>query len=368
MPVQLKQLKIENFKNYAIAELEFSAGFNCFTGLNGAGKTNLLDAIYYLCSGKSYFNSTDSQLIKDTENYFSLRGSFDIGSRIDDVACVLVKGRKKVIKRNDAPYERVIDHYGNFPAIIIAPGDLYLVTGGSEERRKWLDSVISLIDRDYLYQLIRYEKVLEQRNAELKKMSAEKSENRHLLDIYDKMMDPLATSIYQRRIAFMADFMPVFTHYYSEIAGEGENPGFQYLSYLHSSPLLDLLDMHFKKDLLLQRTNYGTHKDDLDFTLNGNPLKRFGSQGQQKTFVFALKLAQRQYIAKHKGEKPLLLLDDICERLDEHRIRKLIFIIIAEGEGQVFITDTNEERLRQHLPRGIDAKFFYIANGEVANL
>ena len=347
--------------------MDFCEGFNCLTGLNGAGKTNLLDAIYYLCSGKSYFNATDSQLIKGEENYFSLRGAFDTGSRIDEVACVLVKGRKKVIKKNDAPYERVINHYGNFPAIIIAPGDLYLVTGGSEERRKWLDSVISLIDRDYLYQLIRYEKVLEQRNAELKKMSAENSENRHLLDVYDKMMAPLADVIYKRRVAFMADFMPVFNHYYSEIAGEAENPGLQYLSSLNNTPLLSLLDMHFKKDLFLQRTNYGTHKDDLDFTLNGNPLKRFGSQGQQKTFVFALKLAQRTYIAKYKNERPLLLLDDVCERLDEQRIRKLISIIIAEDAGQVFITDTNEERHKQHLPEGIEARFFYIADGKVAN-
>lgn len=365
----LEDLKIENFKNYESAKLDFAPKFNCFTGRNGSGKTNLLDAIYYLCTGKSYFNPQDSQLILNDENYFSLRGHFLKTEKADEVACILMRGRKKVIRKNDVPYERLVDHYGEFPAVMIAPADAELITGGSEARRKWMDSTISMEDKQYLIYLLKYEKVLQQRNAELKRIAQEPDWGNQVLDIYNQMLIPLAEEIYNKRKIFISDFFPVFQQFYEQISQGNELAGLEYQSRLHEKPIAELLEKGYKQDVILQRSNYGTHKDDLEFTIFNQPLKRFGSQGQQKTFVFALKLAQHQFIYKKTNSTPLLLLDDVGERLDEERLFKLMELISGEQFGQVFITDTSEQRMRATIPASSGhTSFFTVEAGKVSVL
>lgn len=362
----LQSLKAENFKNYEKVSLDFSWGVNCFIGRNGSGKTNLLDAIYYLCTGKSYFNAIDQQLIYMDELYFSVRGTYQRSGHEEDILCVLMKGKKKLIKRNDIPYDRMVEHYGEFPAVMVAPADIELITSGSEERRKWLDSTISLIDQEYLFHLMRYEKILQQRNAELRKLAADSHAQHSLLEVYDQMLVPLGEAIHQRRKDFIEEFLPYFQEYHVILSNGHEDVSLQYVSPLQSTAFEDLLKRSFRKDLVLQRTSAGVHKDDLEFLLFGQPLKRFGSQGQQKTFLLALKLAQFRFIRQVKGLTPLLLLDDVCERLDEERLHILFRLISNEEFGQVFVTDSSLPRLQQFL-NDVDkeCRFFVIENGTV---
>jgi len=389
----LSSVKIENFKNYEVAEIALSAGLICFTGPNGAGKTNLLDAIYYLCTGKSYFNSIDQQLIRDDADYFSVKGEFvknnipispspasprpspegegerkeGRGEASDTVLCVLVKGRKKVIKRNDEPYARLIDHYGVFPVVMVAPGDMDLITGGSEERRKWLDSAISLLNKDYLVQLIRYDKILQQRNAELRRIASENGNQlSELIKTYDSMLAPIAEDIHSTRVKFCLDFLPFFEDYYHRISQKNEEVSFQYLSAMQGGNYPQLLEHSVKKDLILQRTNVGPHRDDLDFLIGDKPLRKFGSQGQQKTFLLALKLAERQFIKSETGQMALLLLDDVCERLDGHRLSILFRLIQESGsEGQVFLTDTSAERVKGYVGENAMVQSFKVEKGNL---
>jgi len=383
----LSSVKVENFKNYEAAEATLSPGLVCFTGPNGAGKTNLLDAIYYLCTGKSYFNSIDQQLILDNADFFSIKGEFvknnipispspegenpggflELRGEADSVLCVLVKGRKKVIKRNDEPYARLIDHYGIFPVVMVAPGDMELITGGSEERRKWLDSAISLLNKEYLIQLIRYDKILQQRNAELRKIASENgNQATELIKTYDTMMAPIAEDIHHTRNKFSQDFLPFFEDYYHRISQKNEEVSFQYLSAMREGNYSQLLEHSIKKDLILQRTNVGPHRDDLDFLIGGKPLRKFGSQGQQKTFLLALKLAERQFIKSETGQTALLLLDDVCERLDGHRLSILFRLIVEDGtDGQVFLTDTSAERVKEYVGNDANVQSFKVEKGKL---
>ncbi|MGZ5243488.1 MAG: DNA replication/repair protein RecF [Bacteroidia bacterium] len=350
--MQLRSLKAEYFKNYDTVNLQFCEGINCFAGSNGAGKTNLLDAVYVLCNGKSYFNLTDQQLIKAGEMYFSVRGNFLRLGEEEDILCALMRGKKKGIKRNDISYEKLVQHYGEFPAVIVAPGDIELIIAGGEERRRFLDSTLSLLDRDYLLNLMRYDKILQQRNAELKNLNQQEAPQKSLLEVYDDMLVPLAQEIYQKRRLFMDDFLPFFHDIHKYISQENETVQLVYESELHHNSLADLLDKNFRRDVYLQRTTSGTHKDDLVFLLNDTPLKKFGSQGQQKTFLLSLKMAQYQYVANRKGFPPLLLLDDVCERLDEQRLQTLFSLIQQPGFGQVFVTDSSLTRLQSYLGTG----------------
>jgi DNA replication and repair protein RecF len=277
--------------------------------------------------------------------------------------CVLVKGKKKVIKRNDVPYTRMVEHYGEFPAVMIAPGDMELIGGGSEERRRWLDGTISLEDREYLYYLMRYEKALQQRNAELRKM--DEQPNRQLLQVYDQMLLPLAEQIHARRKVFIEAFLPYFNRFHAYIAEGQEEVRLEYQSSLHTQSLAELLESNFRKDLALQRTTSGIHRDDIEFYIGGSSLKRFGSQGQQKTFLLALKLAQHQYIKEKKGFAPLLLLDDVCERLDEKRLSLLFRLIQNGGFGQVFVTDSSMARISNLLQGFAEYRIFEIEKGKV---
>ena len=329
----------------------FNAKFNAFTGKNGIGKTNMLDAIFYLCTGKSYFNSNDVQLIHNEDPYFLLKASFIKDSLPgDEILCALVRGRKKVIKKNNIPYERIVDHYGEYPAIMIAPNDLELLMGGSEERRKWMDATIAMYDRQYLYHLMRYDKALQQRNAELKNMFQENRNNKEVLEIYNQILIPLAQAIFEKRKEFIAEFIPVFLALYKEISGKEEPVGISYVSQLQDHPMAYLLENKFRQDLIMQRTSNGTHKDDLDFSIFSNPIKKYGSQGQQKSFIFSLKLAQYKYSISKVAVAPILLLDDVCERLDESRLRNLMRILAQQEFGQIFISDTSSERILNTIP------------------
>ena len=378
--MHLSSIKIENFKNYEGAEITLAPGLVCFTGPNGTGKTNLLDAVYYLCTGKSYFNSIDQQLIRDGADFFSIKGEFvspspqgvlreqnEFRGEAESVLCVLIKGRKKVIKRNDEPYARMIDHYGVFPVVMVAPGDMDLITGGSEERRKWLDSAISLLNNHYLVQLVKYDKVLQQRNAELRKIASENgNQPSELIRTYDSMMAPIAEDIHDTRKKFCQDFMPFFEDYYHRISQNNEEVSFQYLSEMNHENFTQLLGNSIKKDLVLQRTNVGPHRDDLEFLIAGKPLRKFGSQGQQKTFLLALKLAERQFIKSVSGQMALLLLDDVCERLDGQRLGILFSLIQENGaEGQVFLTDTSLERVRSYVAETGVMQSFKVKNGKL---
>jgi DNA replication and repair protein RecF len=347
--MHLKQLRAENFKNCEAAKLSFSTRLNAFAGPNGAGKTNLLDAIYFLCSGKSYFNAQDAQLIRDNENYFSLKGSFHHQGKEEEILCVLMRGRRKVIKRNDTPYKRLIEHYGEFPAVMVSPGDVDLIMGGSEERRRWIDSTISMHDRDYLLALIQYEKVLEQRNAEIRRYEDISPSKYGLLEVYDSMLIEPAEEIYEKRKSFFKEFQPWFERFHKLISQEREQVSLRYESQLSQNTISELLPAGLRKDVALQRTTAGIHKDDLTFEIEGSPLKKFGSQGQQKTFLLALKLAQHQYTKAMKGFAPLLLLDDVCERLDEARLETLFSLIAQSDFGQVFVTDSSVQRIGRYL-------------------
>ncbi len=367
MVMYLSHLKIENFKNYEAVELTLQQGLVCFTGPNGAGKTNLLDAIYDLCTGKSYFNSIDQQLIRDGADYFSIKGEFEKNNVNESVLCVVMKGRKKVIKRNDDAYTRLIDHYGVFPVVMVAPGDMELIIGGSEERRKWIDSAISLLNKDYLVALLKYDKLLQQRNAELRKMALEpQNQSLELIKIYDSMIIPVAEEIYNVRNRFSKDFMPFFEDYYQQISEKKEKVSFSYQSEMHIDTIPQLLEKSIKKDMILQRTNVGPHRDDLEFLIGERPLKKFGSQGQQKTFLLALKLAERQFITSVSGQIPILLLDDVCERLDGHRLH-VLFRLIQEREptGQVFLSDTSAERVTSYLETNTVVQMYHVNKGNL---
>ena len=282
--------------------------------------------------------------------FFSVRGDFQRQDERFDILCALLRGKKKGIKRNDIPYDKLVQHYGEFPAVIIAPGDIELIIGGSEERRRWLDSTLSLLDRNYLLDLLRYDKILQQRNAELKNMSQqETSPQKSLLEVYDSMLIPLAENIYAKRSAFIGEFLPIFHDIHTQISQQNELVQLIYQSQLHESNLAHLLDRNFKRDLFMQRTSQGTHKDDLLFQINDSVLRKFGSQGQQKTFLLSLKMAQHRYVAQKKGFSPLLLLDDVCERLDEQRLQTLFSLIQKQDFGQVFVTDSSLSRLQRFL-------------------
>jgi DNA replication and repair protein RecF len=347
--MHLQSITVENFKNCERTQLRFAHRLNAFVGPNGVGKTNLLDAIYFVSSGKSHFNATDTQLIKDEAPYFSLKADFIQQEKEEEILCVLVRGRRKVIKRNGTPYKKLLEHYGEFPAVMVSPGDVEIISGGSEERRRWLDSTISLHDRDYLLALIQYEKVLEQRNAELRRREDISASDYHLFGVYDAMMAEPAEKIFQKRNAFLKNFQPWFERFHAAISGEREHVSLRYESQLSQGKLAELLPAAVRKDIALQRTTAGIHRDDLVFEIEGNPLKRFGSQGQQKTFLLALKLAQHQYTKERKGFAPLLLLDDVCERLDETRLETLFQLIAKPEFGQVFVTDSSIQRIRHYI-------------------
>jgi DNA replication and repair protein RecF len=344
----LKQLSVLNFKNYAESTLTFLPEVNAFTGQNGAGKTNLLDAIHYLSLCKSYFNPIDSQHIKKGEDWFMVQGEFERNDRLDSISCSLKRNQKKQFKRNKKDYPRLADHIGQFPLVMISPNDSEIITEGSEERRKFIDNVISQTDNRYLDKLISYNKVLLQRNTLLKNIKEKGVFDLGLLEVLNMQLVEIGDLIYDRRKRFMEEFRPAFQRHYSYLTNEAEEVSLVYDSPLHEQDFMTLLESNIDRDRHLERTSQGIHKDDLLFTIHGDmPLKKFGSQGQQKSFLIALKLAQYTFLQEQNRFRPLLLLDDIFDKLDEMRTKKLMKMVSDDEFGQIFITDTDANRIRK---------------------
>ncbi|MFD2601115.1 DNA replication/repair protein RecF [Flavobacterium suzhouense] len=340
----LKNLSLLNYKNIAEANYEFDPKINCFTGKNGVGKTNVLDAIYHLAYGKSYFNPLAVQNIKHGEDFFVIDGTFDKDNRNEQIVCSLKKGMKKVLKRNGKIYDKFSEHVGFIPLVIISPSDSDLITEGSETRRKFIDSVISQLDPAYLQELINYQKVVAQRNALLKYFALNHTFDKDTLSIYNEQLDDLGHSLFEKRKRFLEDFIPIFNKHHQSITDSAEDVSLRYDSHLHNKRLLDLFDESLQRDRVLQYTSVGIHKDDLLFEIEEHPIKKFGSQGQQKSFLIALKLAQFEFIKKQSGVLPILLFDDIFDKLDETRVSKIVQMIDDKVFGQIFISDTHPER------------------------
>ncbi len=343
----LQSLTLFNYKNFESESFDFDPRINCFVGNNGIGKTNVLDAIYHLSFGKSYFNPITSQNIKHGEDFFVIEGLYSKDGKDEKIVVSAKKASKKIIKRNGKAYERFSEHIGFLPAVIISPADRDLIIEGSETRRKFMDGVISQGDTQYLRDLISYNKVLSQRNALLKYFAANNTHNQDTLDIYNEQLDNYGTGIYEQRVAFLEEFTPIFLKRYHSISASKETVDLVYKSQLADSTLTSLLEDNINKDKITQYTNYGIHKDDLLFEIEGHPVKKFGSQGQQKSYLIALKLAQFDFVKEHSGQLPILLLDDIFDKLDEQRVSQIIKLVDEENFGQLFISDTHPERTEE---------------------
>lgn len=342
--MHLENISLNHFKNYTGLELAFPKNINCIVGANGSGKTNLLDAIYYLSLTKSAFNPVDTQNIQHGEDYFVVRGSFRVDDRQHVVQCSLQQKQKKVIKLNQKPYEKISEHIGKFPLVLINPHDTDIIRGGAEGRRKFFDSIISQINPAYLANLIHYNHGLKQRNSLLKQFAETGSTDPDLLTPYNHILIDLGHKIYLERRDFTKSFVPIFQKHYQNLSGNGEQTSVHYTSDLGHADFDIRFRNNLQKDLVLNRTSLGIHKDDYVFKIGDYPLKRFGSQGQQKSFVIALKLAQYDVVKDVKGSKPLLLLDDIFDKLDDNRIGKLMHMLKEGKFGQVFVTDARPER------------------------
>lgn len=340
----LKKISALNFKNFEEVHFDFEYKINCFVGKNGVGKTNVLDAIYHLAFGKSYFNSLAVQNIRHGEDFFVIDGEFEKQNRTEQILCSLKKGQKKILKRNGKLYEKFSDHLGFIPMVIISPTDADLIREGSETRRKFMDSVISQLDNSYLQDLIHYQKVLMQRNALLKYFALNRVFETETLEIYNEQLAGLGIRVFNKRKEFLAEFIPIFNAHYQNISDSSEHVQLVYESQLESKDLLSLLHENINKDRALQYTSVGTHKDDLSFEIENYPIKKFGSQGQQKSFLIALKLAQFEFVKNQSGEKPILLFDDIFDKLDEVRVSKIVSMVNNDSFGQLFISDTHTER------------------------
>ena len=342
----LQKLTLANFKNYDEAELEFCKKINCFVGENGEGKTNILDAIHYLSFCKSYFNSIDSQNILYDAAFFSVMGIYQRnGDSTDTIQCVLKRNQRKIVKFNKKEYERLSEHIGLFPLVMISPFDSNIIYDGSEERRKYIDGVISQFDKMYLQDLISYNKALEQRNKLLKIQHLSSNIQHAELEIWDEQLIRFGQTIFEKRLEFIENLIPIFREYYKFITGDKERVGIKYDSRLKEKSFKELLASSLNKDRMFTYTTAGVHKDDIVFNIDDRPLKKFGSQGQQKSFLIAVKLAQFEFTNKIKGYKPILLFDDIFDKLDDPRVEKLINLVSGNNFGQIFITETHKDRI-----------------------
>ncbi len=347
--MHLENLSLIQFKNYTECDLSLSPKLNCFIGNNGAGKTNILDAVYYLSFCKSFFNHVDQHNIRYGDDFFVIQGRYERLEKPEQIYCGVKRNQKKVFKRNKKEYGKLSEHIGLFPLVMISPYDTGLIHEGSEERRKFIDGVISQFDAEYLHQLIRYQQVLNQRNKLLKEPNAVR--HAATFEVYNQQLDAYGHFIHQRRQSFLDEIIPVFQSTYTELSLDREEVSLQYHSPLHQKRLADLLEENFSKDLVLQYTSKGIQKDDLLFELNGHSLRKSGSQGQQKTFLISLKLAQYAYMAEKIGLKPLLLLDDLFDKLDSDRVERIIQKVSRNSFGQIFITDTNKNRISALLKK-----------------
>jgi len=343
--LRLTNIIITQFKNYTLSSFGFPQRVTGICGLNGKGKTNLLDAIYYTCFTKSYFSRADAMSIQFDKDGFRIEAAFDKQADLKKVVYINRGTGKKELLVNDTPYMKFSEHIGNYPAVMIAPDDIELITGSSEGRRKFVDTVQSQVDADYLRQLIVYNKVLQQRNSLLKQFAEQGKTDLSLLEILDAQLVKPGSYIYEKRKAFTAALIPLVQQFYAQIANNEEMVTLQYDSQLNDSDFAALLLQHRQKDMILQRSSAGVHKDDISILLNGQVFKNIASQGQRKSLLFALKLAEFEMLKQNKGYAPLLLLDDVFEKLDNERMQQLLHWVCNENAGQVFITDTHRERL-----------------------
>ena len=386
--MKLRSLSILNYKNIREANLSFADKINCFVGLNGQGKTNLLDAFYYLSFTKSFFNVQDAQNITHDENFALIQGEYTLESThsasppkkgdlegpegpqdLELISCGIKRGQKKQFRRGKKEYKRLIDHIGLIPLVIVSPQDSELITDGSDERRRFLDGVISQLDRTYLDHLTKYNALLKQRNALLKQCAEQDSkspskgnlEGLDLFEVLELQMADHAAYIFRERTTFIERFVPLFRELYAEIAGSNEVVSLSYVSQLQDRDLVEAFRRTRSRDIILGWTSQGIHKDDLPMQLGDYPLRQVGSQGQQKTFLLALKLAQALYLGT-----PILLLDDIFDKLDSTRVERIVSLLQSDRFGQIFITDTDRQHLTDILrPSAEHSKIFVVENGRI---
>ena len=363
----LHELKLANFKNCASADLVFSDKVNCFVGSNGAGKTNILDAIYCLSFCKSFFTSTDKLNIRHGEDFFSIHGVYsEQGKDNELVSCIQKKESKKSFKFNKKEYERLSDHIGKYPLVMVSPYDRDLINESGDMRRRFMDSVISQFDPVYLLALQRYSRALQQRNTLIKQFNQTNTFNKELLAVWDDHLIINANDIYEKRKKFIEDFQPVFQKSYALISGGEEQVGLNYVSKLDEMPMRQLLEETRQHDLFVGYTTAGVHKDDIEMLLDNHALKRYGSQGQQKSFVVAIRLAQYDHIQKMLNIKPIILFDDIFDKLDDERVRKIVGLVGDNSFGQVFITDTSQGRINSLFEGSqVKHKIFVVRKGQV---
>ncbi len=364
----LEQLSILNYKNIVETKLRFSPKINCFIGNNGAGKTNVLDAIYFLSFCHSATTTQDSVVIRHGQEFFMLEGSYEEFN----ILCSMKRGQKKHFKRSGKEYKRLSEHIGLIPIVMVSPADAYLIDGGSEERRRLMDQVIAQQDHTYIDALNRYNKALQQRNALLRDEDHEP--DAQLMELLEEEMGRQGEAVFRRRATFVEELIPLFQKFYATVSGGHEDVSLGYISHCQRGPLTDVIRRDRMKDRAVGYSLHGIHRDDLEILLEGHPMRREGSQGQLKTFVIALKLAQYELLAKPSALNPqcptlpLLLLDDIFDKLDANRVEQIIQLVASQQFGQIFITDTNRDHLDQILSHGhFDYKLFTVEDGEISS-
>jgi len=364
--MHIDQISIVNYKNIKETRVSFSPNLNCFIGRNGAGKTNLLDAVYYLSFCKSFFNASDQLNINHDESYFMLNGMYKRNDSNEEISCGLKKGSKKQFKRNSKIYKKLQEHIGLLPLVMITPSDDSLILGGSEERRKFMDGVISQYNQNYLDDLLKYNRALLQRNNLLKRFVIDRYFDNELLGIWDAQLVEYGKRIHSERAEFVKKLIPVFQEFYSFISENNEKVDLVHHSVLYEGNFEEILLESQAKDRLIQYTSQGIHKDDLVLKIGDYPIKKLGSQGQKKTYLVALKLAQFEFVKEISGLKPILLLDDIFDKLDQGRVEQIVKTVASEEFGQIFMTDTNREHL-DSIVKEMDADFC-IFNVDAGNI
>ena len=358
----ISKLSVLNYKNISQAEIEFSVKINCFFGNNGMGKTNLLDSIYYLSFCKSHVNTPDNRLIYYGEDMCVVQGVYDYDGKEEEIFCAIRNGQRKQFRRNKKEYERLSEHIGLLPLVMISPSDSDLIRGGSDERRRFIDMIISQHDKQYLNSLIQYNKAMMQRNVLLR----ERRNDASLFDILEMQMGSYSAGIHEKRAMLVEKLTPIFNEYYGMICGSGESVNLRYVSSLTGGDIIKDLKESRTKDMMLGYSSTGVHKDDIEMTLDEQLMRRVGSQGQNKTYLIALKLAQYAYIASNDVTKPILLLDDIFDKLDANRVEKIIGLVGGDRFGQIFITDTNRKYLDRILETmEQDYSLFKVEKGEI---
>lgn len=357
----LKKISIINYKNIIDKEYELDPKINCFVGDNGVGKTNILDAVYHLSMGKSYFNVKNDQLINRGKDYMLVDGVFELNNKNESIVFSLKIGEKKVLKRNGKPYKKFSNHIGLIPVVLISPYDNDLINEGSSERRKFIDSIISQNDKEYLINLIAYTRVIQNRNKLLKQYNRSVDFDLDTIKVYDDQIYKLSEPIFKARDKFIKEFTPLVLEKYKHISDDKEKISIEYKSDLINNHVENLIKDSFQKDVILQYTSVGLHKDDFVFNIDENRIKRFGSQGQQKSFLIALKLAQFDYLKNETGNSPILLMDDIFDKLDLMRVKRIVEIVNSTNFGQLFLSDTDKERIEKVLSSlNLSSKIFEV--------